>query len=185
MDNGPHVCDLIRLFLGDATAAIGYRRRGGEIPGACESEAYALFRGIDHRIGEIRTSWSQKHGYLTVDLRGSDGWLKVETAPWRLEGALADGRAIRRAYFKERLGERAFRVRHGTERSLVRELEAFASTVGADAPPAATGWDGCRATEMIDAVFRSDASGREVAVDPLPSMPSFSSRRRAIEERAA
>jgi len=167
MDNGPHACDLIRRFLGEVVAAQGLVRHGMDLPPRCESEAFALFRDHDRGVAELRTSWALEAGYLTVEVRGSQGFLRVETAPWRLTGTLADGRRVDRRYAGGQIAERIFRRRHGCERSLVRELEAFVSP-GGHPRPGGTGWDGCRATEMIRAVYRSAAEAREVALDPLP-----------------
>jgi len=182
MDNGPHACDLIRRLLGEVVAVKGYRRRSLSLPRDCEPEAYALFKDFDQGFAELRSSWHQPVGYLTLEVRGSDGWLKVETAPWRLTGELSNGRRERRSYTLDRLAERLFRVQLGCERSLVREVEAFVSSPRDDRPEA-TGWDGCRVTEMIDAVYRSDETGEEVRLDaPLVNLPS-SARRRVIGER--
>jgi predicted dehydrogenase len=182
MDNGPHACDLIRRLLGEVVAAKGYRRRGLTLPRDCEPEAYALFRDFDQGVGELRASWNHPTGYLTLDIRGSDGWLRVETAPWRLSGVLSSGRKERRTYLLERTAERLFRARFGCERSLVREIEGFVSPTREPARPEANGWDGCRVTEMIDAVYRSDETGDEVKLKPpLVHLPS-SARRRALGE---
>ncbi|MFO0953632.1 MAG: Gfo/Idh/MocA family oxidoreductase [Isosphaeraceae bacterium] len=179
MDNGPHACDLIRRLLGEVVAAMGYRRESLGLPSGCEVECYALFRDFDQGFAELRSSWNQPTGYLTLEVRGSEGFLVIETAPWRLSGVLASGRQLLRTYVMERARERAFRVRHGCERSLVQEIEAFVAPQEARPRREASGWDGCRVTEMIDAVYRSDATGTEVRLEPpLSHLPS-SSRRRA------
>ncbi len=182
MDNGPHACDLIRKLLGEVVAVKGYRRRSLSLPRDCETEAYAVFRDFDQGFAELRSSWKQAVGYLNLDIRGSDGWLRVETAPWRLTGELSNGRRERRTYFLDRVAERLFRLQLGCERSLVREIESFVSSPKDDRPEA-TGWDGCRVTEMIDAVYRSDETGEEVRLEPpLVNLPS-NARRRVIVER--
>ncbi len=180
MDNGPHACDLIRRFLGEIVAAKGFLRQSHDLPRGCESEAYALFRDFDQGFAELRSSWTQPTGYLTVEVRGTTGWLRVETAPWRLIGVLSNGRKIQRSYVKERLFERLFRFKNGCERSLMSEVEAFVSTPKDANRPEATGWDGCRVTEMIDAVYRAEESRAEVRLQPsLVNLPS-SARRRAL-----
>ena len=179
MDNGPHACDVVRKLLGEVVAAQGYVRESLTLQKGCEVEAFALFRDFDRGFAEVRSSWSQPNGYLTVDVRGTDGWLRVETAPWRLAGVLSNGKHLHRSYGVQRLAERAFRLRHGCERSLVREIEAFVSP-GVGERPEASGWDGCRVTEMVDAVYRSSASGAEVRLDPLLVHLPSSARRRAL-----
>lgn len=186
MDNGPHACDLIRRLLGEVVAATGYLRSVPGLPRGCDVEAFALFRDFDRGFGELRSSWTQPTGYLSLDIRGSQGWLGVETAPWRLEGVLATGQKVRRGYFMERLREKAFRTRFGCERSIAREVAHFAAAMRG-APIAglcANGWDGSRVTEMIEAVVRSNETGAEVALEPpLLHLPS-SARRRALAARA-
>lgn len=183
MDNGPHACDLIRRFLGEVVLAKGFVRQDLHLPEGCEVEAYGLFRNHDNVVAELHSSWALRAGYLTIEVRGSEGYLKVETAPWRLTGSLADGRRLDRRYLAERVLERVHRSRFGCERSLVRELEAFASPGGSQPRLGATGWDGCRATEMIQAVYQSDRTGDEVHLKPLLVHLPASGRRRALRDR--
>ena len=182
LDNGPHACDLIRRFLGEVVMAKGFVRHDPRLPSGCESEAFALFRNHDDGIAELRSSWTLRHGYLTLHVRGSDGELTVETAPWRLRGTLAGGRRIDRRYLRERVAEKVHRVRHGCERSIVAELNAFAAESLQPLRPHATGWDGCRATEMVQAIYQSDRTGDEIVLKPLLAQLPAQARRRAIRE---
>jgi predicted dehydrogenase len=178
MDNGPHACDLIRQLLGEVVAAKGYLRQTIGLSRGCEVEAYALFRDFDQGYAELRSSWNQPTGYLTIEVHGTEGWLRVETAPWRLSGELSNGRRLARTYLAERMAERVFRARFGCERSLVQELEAFLAPTTTEPRRGATGWDGCRVTQMIDAVYRAHATGSEVRLEPpLVHLPSVARRR--------
>jgi UDP-N-acetyl-2-amino-2-deoxyglucuronate dehydrogenase len=171
LDNGPHACDLIRRFLGEVEVAIGTIRHDPDGPPGCEREAFGLFRNCDRAIGELHSSWSLRTGYLTIEVRGSTGWLELETAPWRLRGRLADGRRLDRRYLGERVAERLFRLRHGCERSLAQELESFAHAIAGLPTPAANGWDGCRAVEMAQAIYESDRRGAEVSLARPRNVP--------------
>jgi predicted dehydrogenase len=161
IDNGPHACDLIWLLLGEVFAAFGYLRQA---EGRCEVEAFALFRGAGQATAELRSSWALETGYLTLEVRGRDGYLRAETAPWRLEGVLSNGQRIARGYLAKRVLERLFQRFFGCDRTLVEELEQFAARVAGYPVEAASGWDGCRASEMVAAVYRSTRLGREVAL---------------------
>lgn len=185
MDNGPHACDLIRLILGQVIAVKGYTRQDPDLPRNCESEAFALFRDMDQGVAELRSSWSQPRGYLTLEIHGSDGWLQVETAPWRLTGELEGGRRLCRTYVVERTLERLFRLRFGCERSLAREIEVFLSPESQAGNPAATGWDGCRVSEMIEAVYESAELGDEVRLWPPLTSSASPGEGRLFEDRAA
>ncbi len=177
MDNGPHACDLVRRFLGEVVAARGFLHN--HIHPGCELEAEAVFRSVDQATGEVRSTWTRPSGYLTIDVHGSQGQLHIETAPWRLTGFLDGGKRVSRRYLTERLSERRYRGLFGCERSLVRELEAFVSTPWGQPRQEATGWDGCRVTEMIDAVYRSDLKGSEILLSP-PALPLPPRTRRRI-----
>ena len=183
MDNGPHACDLIRRFLGEVVLAKGFIRQDVHLPSGCEIEAHALFRNHDNAVAELHASWALRTGYLTLEIRGSDGFLKVETAPWRLSGSLADGRRLDRCYLAERVMDRVHKARFGSELSIVRELEAFATPGGSHPRPGATGWDGCRVTEMIQAVYQSERTGDEIHLKPLLVHLPASGRRRALRDR--
>jgi predicted dehydrogenase len=183
MDNGPHACDLIRRFLGEVVLAKGFVRQDVHLASGCETEAYGLFRNHDNAVAELHSSWALRTGYLTIEVRGSEGFLRIETAPWRLTGSLADGRQINRRYLAERVFERVHQARYGCEQSIVRELDAFASPSDGQPRFGATGWDGCRATEMIHAIYQSDRTGDEIHLKPLLIHLPASSRRRALQDR--
>ncbi len=183
MDNGPHACDLIRRFLGEVVLAKGFVRQDVHLPAGCETEGYGLFRNHDNAVAELHASWALRAGYLTVEVRGSEGYLKIETAPWRLTGSLADGCQLDRRYLIERVADRVHRARFGCELSIVRELEAFASPSGGQPRLGASGWDGCRVTEMIQAVYQSDRTGDEVHLKPLLVHLPTSARRRVLRDR--
>ena len=164
--NVPLACDLISRFMGEVVAVVRGSVENQVRPG-CEMEAHGHFRDFDRGTGEVRSSWTKPAGYLTVDVKGSAGQLRIETAPWRLSGVLEGGKRVLNRYLTDRLAERRFRGLFGCERSLVRELEAFVSTPWGQPRLEATGWDGCRITEMIDAVYQSAETGEEIALKPL------------------
>lgn len=149
MDNGPHACDLIRRFLGDVRLVDCHVNDTLGLPDPIESEAFASFRNDDGQTAEIHSSWTQTVGYLTIEILGDRGHLRVETAPWGLSGRLADGSKIHRKYLIDRIRERIHHKRHGCECSLVLELESFANHHNDHA----TSWDGAAATAMVNAAY--------------------------------
>jgi len=101
-----------------------------------------------------------------------------------LTGVLEGGKRVAKRYLTDRLAERRFRGLFGCERSLVRELEAFVSTPWGQPRLEATGWDGCRVTEMIDAVYRSSRQdGVELVLEPRLVPLASRSRRRVFREQ--
>ena len=167
MDNGPHACDLVRKFLGEVGAAQGYVRDSIGLPWGIESEAFAQFRNHERGVAEVRSSWTLESGYLSLEVRGSGGFLCVETAPWRLYGRLVDGSKIERRYLGLRIHEKLYQRAFGCETSLVAELNDFVLAISREPSGlCASAWDGCRVSEMIDAVYRGAAGCSEVLLSP-------------------
>jgi predicted dehydrogenase len=145
--------DLIRSFLGEVVSALF-------------QEAFVLFRNSNRDVAEVRT---EGDCHSTYDILGSDGYLRVESAPWRLSGRLADGKRLRKRYRLIRAAEVWRQRRCLGNLSCVRQIQAFAAPpTPTQAPVAASGWDGCRAQEMVSALERSKAVDGEVALRPLP-----------------
>ena len=172
IDLGPHGCDLIRRFLGEVEAVTGYlRHEPGEILG-CERESFGLFRNHDHAVAELRTSWNRFDVESTLEIQGFSGFLRIETAPWSLSGRTSSGKSIRRSYRAERIVEAAFERRRQCSRAMVEEVESFAAPDGGYPRRHATGWDGFRAAEMVQALYESDRKGKEISIAAHLTMPS-------------
>ena len=142
MDNGPHACDLIRRFLGEVVLAKGFVRQDVHLPAGCETEAYGLFRNHDNAVAELHASWALRSGYLTVEVRGSEGHLRIETAPWRLDRP-ARRRPAARPPLPGRAGRRAGPPRPVRLRAVDRPRDgglrlARRRPAPARAPPAGT-----------------------------------------------
>ncbi|MDX2035656.1 MAG: Gfo/Idh/MocA family oxidoreductase [Isosphaeraceae bacterium] len=184
-DNGPHACDLIRRWIGDVTHAKGYVQTTPALDPRCDVEAFGLFRGRGRAIAELHSSWNLARGYLTIDVRGDDGWIHVETAPWRLAAVVAGGRRITRGYLRERVHARLHRARFGCEPTHVAELADLVARIEGRPHRGATGWDGVHVTEMIEAVYQAARIGEEVTIpDPVVARESNSADRARVASRS-
>ncbi len=183
LDNGVHACDLIRRLAGEVDAVMGALRLDPSALDACEREAFGLFFRRDDVVAELHSSWNLRRGYLTIEVRGDRGWLAVETAPWRLTGALADGGRVARRYMTDRVSERLFRLRSDSERSLVVELEAFAGTIAGVRGSGGNADDGCRATEMVLGLYESDRRRARVSLAPTEGGPRDLTRTMGVRGR--
>ncbi|MDO9229402.1 MAG: Gfo/Idh/MocA family oxidoreductase [Syntrophales bacterium] len=77
LDQGVHVVDLFRWFLGDFEEAYGI------VPTfycnmEVEDNALALFRTADGRVAQMHTSWTQWKNRFTFEIFGEAGYLIVE-----------------------------------------------------------------------------------------------------------
>lgn len=167
-DNGPHAVDLARLFLGelDESGARCSLRRDPALASdpRIEIEASARIPARENGASvEILSSWRRRSGYLSMRLRGDRGELRVETAPWSLDGV-----GGRRRYLGARVAERLRFPSRESESSLVAESAAFHRSMDDPGRPEgllATGFDGLRAAEIVARLRASDAAGGKVGAE--------------------
>ena len=101
LDQGVHIVDLCRWFLGDFAEVFGstatyfwdlghFESAGRDSPRAAngqsvapssislEDNAFALLRTADGRVAQFHTSWTQWKNRFSFEVFGRDGYLRVE-----------------------------------------------------------------------------------------------------------
>jgi len=165
LDNGSHACDLARLLLGEPIDVSAWSIPLTPQPDAIDLETHATFHYASGACCHITASWRKIRGYLELWAVGDQGRVEVQTTPWSLIRIDQRGRIHRDRFLAARIRERLHRARHGGERSLVRELVQFsASPQPQSLPSLATGYDGLRAVQMVEAVELACRTGRKVSV---------------------
>jgi predicted dehydrogenase len=188
LDQGIHIVDLCRWFMGDFTEAfgsietyfwdLGYFRsedeRGGiAINRQLEDNAFILLRTADGRVAQGHTSWTQWKNRFTFEVFGQDGYLCVDG----LGGSYGAERLI---WGKRRPdsgppieGRFEFLDPDG---SWEAEWSEFVTAIQEHREPLANGRDGLQAMRLIDALYESSRSGRMVQLHRAlpPRESSFS-----------
>jgi predicted dehydrogenase len=176
IDNGIHILDLARYLLesqgGRIVEAQGYTINARWPVEPCEDNAFCLFRtdGDPARVAEVTSGWTEWKGYRWfVEAYGTRGYVHAAYSPMRaVIGTVgeAGGRARKRALtfplfqVRERLRGHAWT----TAETFRREFADLAAAIRDGRRPFADGYDGLRASEMADAVYRSAREGRAVRV---------------------
>jgi predicted dehydrogenase len=176
IDNGVHLLDLARWLMGtefveaqgvltrnldvcdeapDGTASVSRR-------GECEDNAFGLLRTADGRVASVHSSWTQWLGYLYLEIVGTNGILVVDND--RIQGQVS-------CHVSERHGDPIASTIEmpalaKPDPSWRRQLEELLAAVREEREPVPSGADGLRAAEMVDALYRSAASGK---VEPIPA----------------
>lgn len=164
MDNGIHIIDLTRYFLGEVADVTGFRtHRVWKFKG-CEDNAFALLRGVDGAIATLHTSWTEWKGYrFHVEIYGTEGCLRAAYPPMQVYAVRrrARGKAEKRFFLFPafQVKERLRSPRYTLVDSLTREMIDFQRRLRGETVPAATGIDGLRAIQIAEAVYRSSESG--------------------------
>ena len=173
-DNGIHLIDLTRHFLGDVVEVKGFATgHSWRFPG-CEDNGFALLRSADGRIATLHASWTEWRRYqFRIELYGTRGCIRATCFPMTLEVQAADatgGRTRGRRSFFPRwaIGEKLGSYRWVVVQSLVAEFEAFAAARTGASGLVATGLDGLRAVEIADAAARGGALWESTAAPAEP-----------------
>jgi len=156
-DNGIHLLDLTRWFLGEVAEVKGFRSNAvWGFPG-CEDNGFALLRSEAGKVATLHASWTEWAGYrFRIELYGSRGCLHVSCFPMLLRVVTASelGGPVRKrlhVFPRVQILEKWKSYRWVVERSFVEEHAAFVRAAGGAPSWIATGEDGLRTVEIADA----------------------------------
>jgi predicted dehydrogenase len=160
-DNGIHLIDLARYFLGDVEdiQTVASNSVWG-FPG-CEDNGFILMQGTRRRVASLHASWTHWGRFrFAIELSGTRGHIRAWCFPMVTQVTWADeqgGPTHRRLHLfpATNIAERLRSYRWVVVCSLVDELEAFADAIGGRSTAGASGEDGLRAVEIADAVSKS------------------------------
>ncbi len=160
-DNGIHLIDLTRYFLGEVAEVKGFVSGGVWDFEGCEDNGFALLCSESGRIASLQASWTEWRGYrLRIEIYGSRGCIRTSVFPMLTQVLWSEevgGRLRRRTHLfpKTFIEEHLRSYRWLVMKSFVRELDAFARATGGGPAEGATGRDGLRAVEIAHAAARS------------------------------
>jgi predicted dehydrogenase len=170
LDNGIHILDLARWFLGDVCEAKGYATGHTWRFEGCEDNGFALFRSAAGRVASVGASWTEWNGYgFAVEAYGTRGMVRASYPPMMLRTAIppsAGAPAQKRTEIFPlfQVTERLRSWRWTLVESLAAEMADFARAAREGRDPECSGTDGLRALEMAHAVYASSRTGATVAI---------------------
>ena len=155
LDQGVHLLDLARWFLGDFAEVSGHVATWGWPVEPLEDNAFMLLRTEDGRVASLHTSWTQWRNLFRFEILGTQGMLTVEG----LGGSYGPERLVRA---RRRPGggvpELSEWAVTDPERAWEAEWADFAGAIAAGTPALTTALDGYEVARLVDAVY---ASARE------------------------
>jgi predicted dehydrogenase len=162
-DQGVHVFDLIRWFAGMPSEVFAYTQTAIWPIAPLEDNALGLFRFDSGAVASFHTSWTEWKNRFTFDVHGERGSVEV--------------RGLGKSYGVETLVTIARNVEGGLPTVARREFAEpdeswrlewldFRTAIGAGTPYMGGPRDGVAAMTMLDAVYRSAATGQRVPVTP-------------------
>ena len=153
MDQGMHVIDLCRWFMGEFNQVLGFTANSFWDTAPVEDNAFALLRTEIGQIASFHVSWTQWKNLFSFELLGKDGYVVVEG----LGGSYGTERAVlgRRVPLKP-FREEATEFR-SEDRSWYEEWKEFTSAIKNNREPLGGGRDGLEALKLAQTIYRSAA----------------------------
>lgn len=168
-DNGIHILDLTRFFVGEVDRATGYATNLVYPFPTAEDNAFGLYRTAGGAVAYVHASWTEWRGYrFSIEAYGTRGYVRASYPPMFLEwGVLGENGAKTRRHFDLypmfQIKERIRGWKWTIVQSFIAELSDFVQGVRERRPVVPTGRDGLRAMQMAHAVYVSSRDGHEVA----------------------
>ncbi|MBI4590754.1 MAG: Gfo/Idh/MocA family oxidoreductase [Candidatus Rokubacteria bacterium] len=169
-DNGIHLIDLTRHFLGEVEEVKGFTSDRVWGFSGCEDNGFALLKSPTGRIAALQASWTEWKGYrFLVEIYGTRGCIRAWCFPMLTEVVWAReawGRPRRRLHLfpMTHIGERLRSYRWVVTRSFIQELQALARAIRGEPTALATGRDGLQAVAIAHAISHSSASSQPTTV---------------------
>ncbi len=160
MDQGLHVLDLCRWFLGDFVTATGMLSTSYWPIAPLEDNVFALLRTEQGQIASLHASWTQWRNLFSFEVFGRDGYVAVEG----LGGSYGTERVILgKREFDKPFREEIIEFR-GEDKSWQEEWREFVGAIRDGREPLGSGRDGLEAQNLVDAIYESAREGKVIDV---------------------
>ena len=157
LDNGVHVLDICRWFMGDFAEVCGFVDRAfwQEIE-PVEDNGFGLFRTPDGRVAQVHSSWNQWESIFSVEVCLENGSITVDDS--------ARIRIARRGAEWGRVEVEERTYPEPAEDSWTLDWQELLDAIREGRQPMANAYDGWKAVEMAHAVYQSSRERRFVEI---------------------
>jgi predicted dehydrogenase len=155
-DNGIHLIDITRYFLGEVEEVRAFATNG--VWGFnCEDNGMAILRSVTGRLASLHATWNEWRGYrFQIELYGTKGCIRTRIFPMWTEMRWSEERGgpVRKKQFfypQTHLMEHLRSYKWIGVLSFVDEFREFAAAIRGAPSRMGTGFDGLRAIEIAEA----------------------------------
>jgi len=158
MEQGIHLVDLARWYLGDFATALSVVGTYYWKAQPFEDNAFAILGKADGRVAMLHSSLTEWRNLFSLELFGADGYARAEGlgGSYGLETATLGIRDFDAPFAERRIEYR------GADPCWQFEWEAFAAATERPGDSLACARDGVRALRTVEAVYASASTGRRV-----------------------
>jgi predicted dehydrogenase len=169
LDQGVHILDLCRWFMGEFSQVYGVTATyfwplgyfAGENSPQLEDNAFALLRTASGQTAQFHTSWTQWKNRFNFEVFGEKGYLRVEGL-----GGSYGQETLTIGLRRPQSGppdESRFDF-EGPDLSWQAEWKEFKTAIAEQRQPLASGEDGLQTMRLLEALYASARSGQVVSL---------------------
>lgn len=171
LDQGVHVIDLFRWFLGEFEEVFGqintfYWNM------KVEDNAFAMFKTNRKQVALMHTSWTQWKNKFLFEIFGKKGYLIVDGlgGSYGTEKLIIGKRKTKKTNHEQYMGgppEEEVIEFPGPDISWNEEWKEFISAIKEKREPLGSGYDGLMANKLIEAVYQSAKLNKPVKIEQI------------------
>jgi len=152
LDNGVHMFDLVRLFLGEVNECFGVSSTLLHGVAPLEDLGLSVFKTVDGKLAYVQSSWVDWAGYMYMEIYGADGYVRVDSRENACVTILGKKDGSKHVFDYSDQPPVSYRL----------ELQYFVDCIRAGKQPYPSGFDGLRAVQMAHGIYESSRTGRRV-----------------------
>ena len=161
IDQGSHVVDLFRWFMGEFSEVFGITETSYWDIEPVEDNAFGLLRQPNNRISSFHVSWTQWKNLFSLEIIGSKGSISVDGigGSYGSQEVVLAGRNDADSDMNKRIEFR------GVSETWIAEWQEFSDAIKDNREPMANAKDGLEAVRLIDALYRSSELGQPITIN--------------------
>ncbi|RLG29553.1 hypothetical protein DRN97_11695 [Methanosarcinales archaeon] len=155
LDNGSHLLDIYRWFLGEVKECSGYTARMYHpIDPSLEDNAFGTFKFMNGTHAFIQSSWTEWADYMYMEIYGTEGYIRIDNRNpnCKVIHGKRDGSEF--VYDYSKLPPQSYDV----------EFKEYMKAMLNQSHPMPTGFDGLRAVQMAHGIYESSRVGKSVKI---------------------
>lgn len=163
LDQGVHIIDLFRWFLGDFVEVFGKIHTFFWNMNV-EDNAFAILETSNKQIGFMHTSWTQWKNKFYFEIVGEKGFFLIEGlgGNYGREKLIIGKRKIKNNYYVGGPPELKIEIFDEKDSSWKKEILEFFSAIEEKREPLGSGYDGMMANKIIESLYISAKENRPV-----------------------
>jgi predicted dehydrogenase len=155
LDNGCHLIDIIRWFMGEIKECVGYCQTSlQKLPDTLEDNAVGILIGHNGEPIIIQSSWTEWNGYLYLEFQGENGALCIDNRGDEAKTIIKTGNNQKQI----------FDYSNEPKNSFSKEMDNFISSLLTKKQPYPSGYDGLRTIQIINGLYQSAQQGCRISV---------------------